>query len=63
MCNSSHLKTIEDTTPDSTHTIQDLQPFRCYGIQVACQSSGGLGDYSVAIESRTDPAGKKDSLY
>ena len=62
MCNSSHLKTIEDTTPDSTHTIQDLQPFRCYGIQVACQSFGGLGDYSVAIESRTDPAGKKDSL-
>ena len=59
-CGKPNEKTLHDKAMDSVHTITDLQPWRCYRIQVACQSSGGLGPYSDYVENKTDPAGKKN---
>ena len=40
------------------YTIENLKPFRIYGISMACISSGGTGRYSVAIENQTLPGGE-----
>ena len=41
------------------HTIKDLQPYRCYRIHVACESSGGLGPFSDWVDSWTKPGGER----
>ena len=51
-------KNIDDNVKERVHTIKDLEPWRLYRIQVACQSSGRLGPYSKAVEKRTDPGGE-----
>lgn len=43
---------------ERVHTIKDLQPWRCYRIRVACQSSGGLGRFSDWVETRTGAGGE-----
>ena len=39
--------------PEQGCTIENLKPLRIYLISMACKSSGGIGQRSVAIEKQT----------
>ena len=58
-CNKSNIKNIYDNVNERMHTINDLHPYRCYRVHVACESSGGLGAFSYGVDGWTEPGGER----